>query len=176
MFRLMIFVVAALLTALSTVAQEASEAPEAASQESIVVTTPESTPADSLPAPSVDDVIAGEATVYGPGLAVHDHGAAVCHPIEVVDTRTRLSARRVFREAGDEKSVTVCVENPACLGKLNTLSLCIPCCINGPAQVCNPRCGLLLGRGKVDLVWDCGFTAKVTFLACGDAVVTYSAS
>lgn len=193
MLRLTLGLLAGLVATTAVFAQEAVEKAVEATQDSIVVNTPDAQPpapmADETPvaepiaeeapmvepappameAPSVDDVMVGPAPV------VMDYPHAACCPVEVIDTRTRLSARRVYRKAGSEKEVAVCVENPACPGKLNHVALCVPCCIEGPAKVCDPRCGLL-GRGKVDLVWKCGFTARVTFLPSGEAVVVYLVS
>ena len=138
--------------------------------DSITVELPEDAeaPVDSV----VTDVYISQETIVPETHTVH--APMACCPTTVVDTRMRLSARLVFRKSCEERKVSVCVENPACKGTLNNVPLCVPCCVDGAAQVCNPRCSLL-GRGKVDLVWDCGFQATITFLATGDAVVTYSA-
>ncbi|TWT95228.1 hypothetical protein Pla108_33710 [Botrimarina colliarenosi] len=98
----------------------------------------------------------------------------VCCPIEVVDYRTTLSAKRAYRCYGPGVNVSVCVDNPAdCTSTLYEVPLCVPACCTGEPRVCNPTTGLL-GRGKVDLVWDCGFTATVVFRVHGGAIVIYA--
>lgn len=101
--------------------------------------------------------------------------AAVCCPIEVIKERTTLHAKRFLRCSGPQTETVACVTNPAeCCGKLYAVPLCVPCCCVGEPRQCNARAGLL-GRGYVDLVWDCGYVAKVTFLKHGGVMITYTA-
>lgn len=116
-------------------------------------------------APSVDTVIAASPVVAGP----------VCCPIQIVASRATLSAKRAYRCSGPPVETMACVDNPAdCTCTLYQIPLCIPCCCVGEPQICNARTGLL-GRGHVDLVWPCGFTAKVVFLVHGGAKIIYVA-
>lgn len=96
----------------------------------------------------------------------------VCCPLNVVDYRTTLSAKRAYRCYGPGVNTAVCVDNPAdCTCTQYQVNLCVPACCTGAPRVC-PSTGLF-GRGKVDLVWDCGFTATVVFRAHGGAIVIY---
>jgi hypothetical protein len=96
----------------------------------------------------------------------------VCCPLNVVDYRTTLSAKRAYRCYGPGVNTAVCIDNPAdCTCTQYQVNLCVPACCTGAPRVC-PSTGLF-GRGKVDLVWDCGFTATVVFRAHGGAIVIY---
>lgn len=119
--------------------------------------------------PTESPIVATPAPHYAAAPAIE------CCPIEVVDVRTKLSARRFLRCAGAPIDLTACVDNPAdCCPKLYAVPLCVPCCCVGTPTPCNARTGLL-GRGSVDLVWDCGLVAKVTFLKHGGVIITYRA-
>lgn len=136
------------------------EALEAAVEEPVAVAPPVEE------APSVDTVIAASPVVSaGP----------VCCPIQIVGSHATLGAKRMYRCSGPPVETMACVDNPAdCTCTLYQIPLCIPCCCVGEPQVCNARVGLL-GRGHVDLVWPCGFTAKVVFLVHGGAKIIYVA-
>jgi hypothetical protein len=140
---------------------EVTEVPEAAApvEESVVVTPAE--PAVVIePTPSV--VVEAAPAPAGP----------VCCPLNVVDYRTTLSAKRAYRCYGPGVNTAVCIDNPAdCTCTQYQVNLCVPACCTGAPRVC-PSTGLF-GRGKVDLVWDCGFTATVVFRAHGGAIVIY---
>lgn len=140
---------------------EVTEVPEAAApvEESVVVTPAE--PAVVIePTPSV--VVEAAPAPAGP----------VCCPLNVVDYRTTLSAKRAYRCYGPGVNTAVCIDNPSdCTCTQYQVSLCVPACCTGAPRVC-PSTGLF-GRGKVDLVWDCGFTATVVFRAHGGAIVIY---
>ncbi|QDV72414.1 hypothetical protein [Botrimarina mediterranea] len=132
-------------------------------EQSVVVT-----PAEPAAQPSAEPA---------PSVVVAEHAPApagpVCCPINVVDYRTTLSAKRAYRCYGPGVNTAVCVDNPAdCTGAHYEVPLCVPACCTGAPRVCNARPGLL-GRGKVDIVWDCGFTATVVFRAHGGAIVIY---
>jgi hypothetical protein len=133
--------------------------PAAPVEESVVVTPAE--PAVVIePAPSV--VVEAAQAPVGP----------VCCPLNVVDYRTTLSANRAYRCYGPGVNTAVCIDNPAdCTCTQYQVNLCVPACCTGAPRVC-PSTGLF-GRGKVDLVWDCGFTATVVFRAHGGAIVIY---
>jgi len=143
-------------------AAEVAEVSESAApaEESVMVTPVE--PAPQLePAPTAAVVPAAPAPA-GP----------ICCPIHVIDYRTTLSAKRAYRCYGPGVNTSVCVDNPAdCTGTHYEVPLCVPACCTGAPRVC-PSTGLL-GRGKVDLVWDCGFTATVVFRVHGGAIVIY---
>ena len=129
------------------------------------------TPAEPEQAPVEVAPVEAEAVVAEPAPAV---AGPVCCPINVVDVRTKLSARRMFRCHGPGVPTAVCVDNPAdCVCTLFEVPLCVPCCCVGEPRVCNSRTGLL-GRGHVDLVWDCGFVATVTFRVHGGVIITYA--
>lgn len=96
----------------------------------------------------------------------------VCCPIEIVDTRTKLSARHAYRCYGPPVETVVCVENPADC-KLYSVPFCVPGCCLGEPQVCNSHVGLL-GRGYADVVWPNGFTATVVFRVHGGAILIYA--
>lgn len=134
-------------------------APEVAEEASVVVTPAEPTTVLSpVPAPAPAPAPAGP----------------VCCPITVVDYRTTLAAKRAYRCYGPGVETTVCVDNPAdCTCTNFAVPLCVPACCVGEPRVCNAGAGLL-GRGKVDLVWDCGFTATVIFRVHGGAIVIYA--
>jgi hypothetical protein len=140
---------------------EITEVPEPAApvEESVVVTPAE--PALVVePAPSI--VVEAASAPAGP----------VCCPLNVVDYRTTLSAKRAYRCYGPGVNTAVCIDNPAdCTCTNYEVQLCVPACCTGAPRVC-PSTGLF-GRGKVDLVWDCGFTATVVFRAHGGAIVIY---
>lgn len=128
--------------------------PAAPVEESVIVT-----PAEP-PAPAV--VVEAAPAPAGP----------VCCPLNVVDYRTTLSAKRAYRCYGPGVNTAVCIDNPAdCTCTQYQVDLCVPACCTGAPRVC-PTTGLF-GRGKVDLVWDCGFSATVVFRAHGGAIVIY---
>lgn len=137
------------------------------------VTAEVETPAEIEPAaaaPTPAPVIVEPAPSYAITPA-----ATVCCPIEVVAERTSLHAKRFLRCSGPQTRLTACVDNPAdCYGKLYAVPLCVPCCCTGEPRPCNARTGRL-GRGYVDLVWGCGYVAKVTFLKHGGVIITYTA-
>lgn len=109
-------------------------------------------------------------------VPIQNVAGPVCHPIAVADVRTKLSARRLMRRGGPPIHLSVCVDNPVdCCETLYSVPLCVPACCVGPPTVCNPRPGVLPGRGKVDVVWRCGFVATVTFLKHGGVIITYAA-
>lgn len=121
-------------------------------------------------APSVDTVIAASPVIVSPAAA-----GPVCCPIRIVSSHTTLSAKRALRCSGPPVQTMACVDNPAdCTCTHYQIPLCVPCCCVGEPRVCNARAGLL-GRGRVDLVWPCGFTAKVVFLKHGGAKIIYVA-
>lgn len=126
---------------------------------------PEAQPAVIEPAPAV---------LEAPAAAYHVAPAPVCCPAEVVDVRTKLSARKLYRCHGPGTDVSICIDNPVDCCQYS-VPMCVPCCCVGEARVCPPRPGILPGRCKVDVVWDCGFTATVTFLKRGGVIITYSA-
>lgn len=96
----------------------------------------------------------------------------VCCPLNVVDYRTTLSAKRAYRCYGPGVNTSVCVDNPAdCTCTHYEVQLCVPACCTGVPRQCKSTG--LFGRGKVDLVWDCGFTATVVFRVHGGAIVIY---
>lgn len=151
---------AALLVAPITQAQT----PELADPEPTAVEPAVVQPAPSVGAPPVEMVDPAPAPM----------SAAVCCPIEVKDVRTKLSARRLYRCHGPGTELTMCLNNPVdCCDY--SVPFCVPCCCVGEARVCPPYAGILPGRCKVDVVWDCGFVATVTFLKHGGAIITYSA-
>jgi hypothetical protein len=140
---------------------EVTEVPEPAApvEESVVVTPAE--PAVAIEAASSVAVEAAPAPA-GP----------VCCPLNVVDYRTTLSAKRAYRCYGPGVNTAVCIDNPVdCTCTQYEVQLCVPACCTGAPRVC-PSTGLF-GRGKVDLVWDCGFTATVVFRVHGGAIVIY---
>ncbi|MEQ8848351.1 hypothetical protein [Botrimarina sp.] len=99
----------------------------------------------------------------------------ICCPIEVVRSRTTLAAKRLIRCEGPPVDRAVCVANPAeCCGQLYEVPLCVPVCCVGEPRVCNESTGPL-GRGYVDLVWDCGYVARLAFRKHGGVIITYTA-
>jgi hypothetical protein len=114
---------------------------------------------------------AEEAPATGPAMVTPP--AACCSigaPVQpCIEYRTHLSARRAYRCTG-EKPVTVMARNPVdCLDY--EVPLCIPCRCEGEPCVTS-ECGLL-GRGRVEYLWDCGFSAIVVFKGCNDIKVHY---
>lgn len=159
------------------VAETAAEAPaeepvEAPAEEAPVAEI--ETPAELEPAvaPTPDPEPASVIVEPTPAYVVTP--APVCCPITVVAERTTIRAKRFLRCSGPQTPTTACVPNPADCGKLYAVPLCVPCCCTGEPRVCNTRAGLL-GRGYADLVWDCGYVAKVTFLKHGGVIITYTA-
>jgi hypothetical protein len=141
------------------VSDAAIETPAAPVEDSVVVTPAEPTVVIE-PTPSV--VVEAAPAPAGP----------VCCPLNVVDYRTTLSAKRAYRCYGPGVNTAVCIDNPSdCTCTQYQVNLCVPSCCTGAPRVC-PSTGLF-GRGKVDLVWDCGFTATVVFRAHGGAIVIY---
>ena len=129
-------------------------------------------PGDFAPtAPSPDGVYEEAEPIASP--VVVNEGESLCCPANVVGSRAKRSARKMYDCHGDPIEVMVCVENPACCGQYYAVPLCVPCCCVGDWRVCDQRTGLL-GRGKVDVVWPCGFEAKITFLGGSDVRVVYS--
>lgn len=142
------------------VAEPMSEAATVEPVEESVVVTPAEPAVVVESAPSV--VVEAAPAPAGP----------VCCPLNVVDYRTTLSAKRAYRCYGPGVNTAVCIDNPAdCTCTQYQVALCVPACCTGAPRVC-PSTGLF-GRGKVELVWDCGFTATVVFRAHGGAIVIY---
>lgn len=108
-------------------------------------------------------------------LPLASPAAPVCCPIEVVRSRTTPGAKRLLRCEGPPIDRVVCVPNPAeCRGPLYEVPLCVPCCCVGEPRLGNTKTGLL-GRGYVDLVWDCGYVARLAFRKHGGVIITYLA-
>ncbi len=66
---------------------------------------------------------------------------------------------------------TLLVRDPESCDCYAEVPVCIPCCCEGEAQVCN-RPGIL-GRRWVDHDFACGFQISVLFRTRGDVVVVY---
>lgn len=175
----------ALVAAIALSAVSVAQTPELAEPEAPVAPAVEvaveteapvaEVPAEPEPAVEESVVVTTEAPADPETLSYVEAGPAgpVCCPIEVLDYRTTLSAKRAYRCYGPGVPVSVCVDNPAdCTCTNFEVPLCVPACCTGAPQVCNATTGLL-GRGKVDLVWDCGFTATVVFRVHGGAIVVY---
>jgi hypothetical protein len=88
-----------------------------------------------------------------------------------ISYRTHRSARRMLR-CQAAVPFNVIAEHPdPCACCAVEVPLCIPCCCTGAPAVTSD-CGIL-GRGKVEYCWPCGFSATVVFRARGDVVVHY---
>jgi hypothetical protein len=122
-----------------------------------------------LPAPAAEEIpVAGPVfrpVMLGGGCAMNV--APTC-PTNI-DYRTHRSARRAYRRSG-EMPLVVLAKNPADCCDYE-VPLCVPCCCEG-APCVTGECGLL-GRGRVEYCWECGFTATVVFKARGDIKVHY---
>lgn len=135
-------------------------------------------PADAGPVviePAVEVDLAPPVAAPAPSpAAVYSAPAVACCPISVVKERTTLSAKRLIRCSGPLTNRTVCVANPAgCCGKQYAVPLCVPGCCVGEPRACHARAGLL-GRGYVELAWDCGYVARLTFLKRGGVIISYT--
>lgn len=65
--------------------------------------------------------------------------------------------------------VMLTVTDPCCCTNVLEIPVCVPaCCCDVPK--CSSRVGLL-GRGRVNYTWCCGYRVEVVFDKCGSVVV-----
>lgn len=95
----------------------------------------------------------------------------MCREVPVSNHIMHIGARR-FARCRQMVPVHVQVKNPSdCC--CYTVCVKVPACCEGDPHVSSRRG--ILGRGIVEVCWDCGWTAKVVFRARGDVVVHYMA-
>ncbi|MFO0789940.1 MAG: hypothetical protein U0805_10820 [Pirellulales bacterium] len=91
-------------------------------------------------------------------------------PAPPITYDTDHDARKMYRRSGEVK-IVMATQDPAD-GCYYGIPLCIPACCVGEPNVSSDRG--LLGRGKVEYCWPCGFRAIVKFRhTLGDVKVEY---
>ena len=131
-------------------------------------------------------VCADEATAIEPTPVVTEEALPAPQPEVTVETTAAPAALNVYhplvryRAVGlfpghlmrkPQKQMTLLVEDPCCCGHYAEVPVCVPCCCEEAAKVCE-RPGVL-GRYWVDHQFDCGFCVSVLFRTRGDVVVVY---
>ncbi len=143
--------------ALMTLSVAAAVADQVANEAGVAVVALQS--AESVPAPAPEAVLPE---------------ASAAEPIKVFHPKIHYRVRGHCKPcclAEPPVKTTLLVRDPESCDCYAEVPVCIPCCCEGEAQVCN-RPGIL-GRRWVDHDCACGFQISVLFRTRGDIVVVY---